>query len=337
MRTLGSQLENQGSTQVNLSERLAKAAMERRRQPEGSAQQVDVATMEPQSTSAFLPDRTPEPISTGRVVAMKMRLPEPTSPETTIDSNEGLPLWQRPFVDVLRDAGLATVTTLPIQPRENEAIEEDLDDVELAQTIPMPGVRMHDADLDDLHVPPLGTSESTGLASASLSSESGHHIDHDHPYSSDQMSIVNLDDVTIDAEIVLDGSSADALLDRWSEDVSADVHHRQERVDGLYQRMVDAEQYPRVTFGPIDLRDEIVLDHAEGPAPLFRSEVATEVAAPLPRVDDEHTCPQCGAKANLDIHDPMRGRIHLSCDSCFKMWQVRVESTVHSDEPFMRD
>jgi hypothetical protein len=41
--------------------------------------------------------------------------------------------------------------------------------------------------------------------------------------------------------------------------------------------------------------------------------------------------------ANLDIHDPMRGRVHLSCDSCFKMWQVRVESTVQSDEPFMRD
>jgi hypothetical protein len=33
----------------------------------------------------------------------------------------------------------------------------------------------------------------------------------------------------------------------------------------------------------------------------------------------------------------MRGRIHLSCDSCFKMWQQRVETTAHSDEPFMRD
>ena len=285
---------------MNLSERLAKAAMERRRQPEASAQQVHVTTMEPQSTSAFLPDRTPDPVDTNRVVAMKMRLPEPASPETTTSSNDGLPLWQRPFVDLIRDTGLATVTSLPIRPRENEAIEEDLDDVELAQTIPMPGIRMHDADLDDLHVPPLGTSESRGLASASLSSESSHHIDHDHNYLSDQMAIVNLDDVTIDAEIVL---------------------------DGLHQRMVDAAQNPRVTFGPIDLRDEIT--------PCV--DIATEVAAPLPRVDDEHTCPQCGTMASLDIHDPMRGRIHLSCDSCFKMWQVRVESTVHSDEPFMRD
>ena len=105
------------------------------------------------------------------------------------------------------------------------------------------------------------------------------------------------------------------LLDRWSQDVSADVQDRQDKVDGLYRRMVDAVQTPRVTFEPIDLRDEIQ----------------------LPRADAEHTCPQCGARARIDIHDPMRGRIHLSCDSCFKMWQQRVESTEQSDEPFMRD
>ncbi|TML06945.1 MAG: hypothetical protein E6G39_20725 [Actinobacteria bacterium] len=57
----------------------------------------------------------------------------------------------------------------------------------------------------------------------------------------------------------------------------------------------------------------------------------------LPCADDEHTCPHCGARASIDIHDPMRGRIHLSCESCFKMWQQQVEQTVHSDEPFMRD
>ena len=323
---------------MNLSERLAKAAMERRRQPEASAQKVHVAITEKQSTSARLPDRTPDPVDSGRVTAMKMRLPEPTSLETTSESSAGLPLWQRPFVDVMRDAGLATVTSLPIQPRRNEPIDEDLDDTELAQTILMPGVWMHDADLEDLHVPPLASAESLGLAGGSLSSEhDSHHIDHDHNYLSDRMAMINLDDVTIDAEIVLEGSSADALLDRWSEGVSADAHDHQERVDSLYQRMVDATQQPRITFGPIDLRDEINLVHAEEPAPLFRSEVAAKVAAPLPRVDDEHTCPQCGARASLDIHDPMRGRIHLSCDSCFKMWQVRVESTVHSDQPFMRD
>ena len=324
---------------MNLSERLAKAAMERRRQPEASAQQVHVAATEPQSTSARLPDRMPDPVDSGRITAMKMRLPEPTSPATTTESSAGLPLWQRPFVDVMRDAGLATVTSLPIRPRENEAIDETLDDdIELAQTIPMPGVWMHDAGLDDLHVPPLASAESLGLAGGSLSSEHvSHRMDHDHNYLSDQMAMINLDDVTVDAEIVLEGSSADALLDRWTAGVSADAHDRQEMVDDLYQRMVDAAQQPRVTFGPIDLRDEINLNHAEEPAPLFRSEVATEVAAPLPRVDDEHNCPQCGAKANIDIHDPMRGRIHLSCDSCFKMWQVRVESTVHSDQPYMSD
>ena len=324
--------------QVNLSERLAKAAMERRRQPEASAPQVHVAATEPQSISARLPDRMPDPVDSGRVTTMKMRLPEPTSPATTTKSSAGLPLWQRPFVDVLRDAGLATVTSLPIKPRGNEEIDEDLDDGELAQAIPMPGVWVHDADLADLHVPPLASSEAHGLASGSLSSEHhGHHVDHDRNYLSDQMAIIDLDDVTIDAEIVLEGSSADALLDRWSAGVSADEHDRQELVDGLYQRMFDATQQLRITFGPIDLRDEIVLDHAEEPAPLFRAEGAFAAEAPLPRIDDEHNCPQCGAKANIDIHDPMRGRIHLSCDSCFKMWQVRVESTVHSDQPFMRD
>jgi len=310
--------------------------MERRRQPEASAQHVHVTSMDSQSTSALLPDRTPDPVDAGRVTAMKMRLPEPTNAETTAESNTGLPLWQRPFDDVMRDAGLATVTSLPVHPRGNDAMDEDLENAELAQTIPMPGVWMHDTDVDDLHVPPLASSESAGLAGGSLSSEHrSHDTDHDHNYLADQMAMINLDDVTIDAEIVLDGSSADALLDRWSEDVSADEHHRQEKVDGLYQRMVDAAQHPRITFGPIDLRDEIVLPAYEEPAPLFRTASAAE--APLARVEDEHICPQCGAKANVDIHDPMRGRVHLSCDACFKMWQVRVESTVHSDEPFMRD
>jgi hypothetical protein len=319
---------------VNLSERLAKAAMERLRQPEASAQHVHVTSMESQSTSALLPDRTPDPVDTGRVTAMKMRLPEPTSSGATSESTAGLPLWQRPFDDVMRDAGLATVTSLPIQPRDNDAIDEDLENVELAQTIPMPGVWMPDTELDDLDVPPLASSESAGLAGGSLSSE--HRTHHtDHKYLSDQVAIINLDDVTIDAETVLEGSSADALLDRWSEDVSADEHDRQERVDGLYQRMVDAAQHPRITSGPIDLRDEIVLPAYEEPAPLSRTEGAAEVT--LARVDDEHVCPQCGAKANVDIHDPVRGRVHLSCDSCFKLWQVRVEPTVHSDEPFMRD
>ena len=86
---------------MNLSERLAKAAMERRRQPEADAQQVHVTTIESQSTSALLPDRTPDPVSSGRVAAMKMLLPVPASPATTTDSNDALPLWQRPFVDVM--------------------------------------------------------------------------------------------------------------------------------------------------------------------------------------------------------------------------------------------
>lgn len=33
-------------------------------------------------------------------------------------------------------------------------------------------------------------------------------------------------------------------------------------------------------------------------------------------------CPRCGDLARLDINDRTRGVLHLSCDGCFKMWQV---------------
>lgn len=324
---------------MNLSERLAKAAMERRRQPEADAPRGHVTPIDSHPSSALLPERSPDPVDSGRIAVMKMRLPEPTSPDTTSASDTGLPLWQRPFIDVMRDAGLATVTSLPIHPRDDDTTDDDLDNAELAKTIPMPGLWMPkstaDADHDKFHMPPLAAAESEGLASGSLRSEhDGHSTDRAHNYLSDQIAMINLDDVAVDAEIILDGPSADVLLDRWSHNVTADEQDRQERLDGLYRRMADAAKQPRVTFGPIDLRDQVVAP-AEDPAPLFRVERPAEVV--LRRVDDEHLCPQCGAAARVDIHDPMRGRIHLSCDSCYKMWQERVESTVQSDQPFMRD
>ncbi|MEO5839168.1 MAG: hypothetical protein ABIQ73_21065 [Acidimicrobiales bacterium] len=299
-------------------------------------------SVDPEPNVALLPDRGEATVDLSRVAVMKMRLPESTSTDTAAEPSTGLPLWQRPFADVMRDARLATVTSLPIQPRNNDTIDDDLDGAELAQTIPMPGIWMPTVGDDDL--PPVASSESHGLAGGALRSEQDGHRHHDHLYLSDQVAMIDLDDVAIDAEIILDGPSADALLDRWLENVIADVDDRQEKVDDLYQRMVDITQHPRITFGPIDLRDEIVLPRAEGaattlsseePAPLFHFETPVEVV--LARVDDEHTCPQCGATARVDIHDPLRGRIHLSCDNCFKMWQERVESTVDSDEPFMRD
>src|SRR4051812_13635663 len=120
---------------VNLSERLAKAAMERRRQPESSASPVYVTPIEYEPRPALLPDRASEPVDAGRVSAMKMRLPDPADAEMASAPDEGLPLWQRPFADVMRDRGLATVTSLPIQPRDDDATDEDLDGAELAQTI----------------------------------------------------------------------------------------------------------------------------------------------------------------------------------------------------------
>jgi transposase-like protein len=38
---------------------------------------------------------------------------------------------------------------------------------------------------------------------------------------------------------------------------------------------------------------------------------------------DAPVCPRCAGPARIDINDRTRGVLHLSCDSCFKMWQVR--------------
>jgi hypothetical protein len=35
----------------------------------------------------------------------------------------------------------------------------------------------------------------------------------------------------------------------------------------------------------------------------------------------ERTCPSCGGEARVDIYDPWRGLLHMSCDACFRMWQ----------------
>lgn len=42
------------------------------------------------------------------------------------------------------------------------------------------------------------------------------------------------------------------------------------------------------------------------------------------------TCAGCGTPANIDIVDRLNGRVHLSCPTCFRMWQdrVRVEQRV---------
>lgn len=35
----------------------------------------------------------------------------------------------------------------------------------------------------------------------------------------------------------------------------------------------------------------------------------------------DRTCPSCGGEARVDIYDPWRGLLHMSCDACFRMWQ----------------
>jgi hypothetical protein len=289
-----------------------------------------------------------------RLEPMKMRLPaEPATPAET----GPLPLWERPLADVLRDDSLATVTPFPFVPRAHDANDDDLADATVAEPIPMRGewvVPSIGVDRDELYVPPLGVFEAQGLAGGVLRAEHDDstmdprtELDFDEvvdaesviDLTEDDELVIDLDDVTIDAEIVepaiaddddalvldldditvdaeiVEPASADALLEQWSAGVSAYTQDRLEKVDGLYKRLVDAAQQPRITFGPLDLRDGTAVSGAAA----------------------EHLCPQCGALARTDIHDPIRGRIHLSCDSCFKMWQEKVESTVSIDEPFMRD
>ena len=49
-------------------------------------------------------------------------------------------------------------------------------------------------------------------------------------------------------------------------------------------------------------------------------------------------CERCGSDARIDIHDPFRGRMHLSCHTCYRMWQVTIEPTIARDDSLrMRD
>jgi hypothetical protein len=43
------------------------------------------------------------------------------------------------------------------------------------------------------------------------------------------------------------------------------------------------------------------------------------------------TCMSCGTPANIDIVDRLNGRVHLSCPSCFRMWQDRVRAERTAD------
>ena len=53
---------------------------------------------------------------------------------------------------------------------------------------------------------------------------------------------------------------------------------------------------------------------------------------------ERHFCEHCGMPARIDIHDQLRGRMHLSCHGCFRMWQIEVAPTFVGDSgPQMRD
>jgi hypothetical protein len=87
------------------------------------------------------------------------------------------------------------------------------------------------------------------------------------------------------------------------------------------------------TTGNIDLRDhDPVTALAPSAAPrkgltrLLRRKAAEAAPAAV------HVCPSCGTQATIDLDDAMRGRLYLSCGPCARMWQVKVEPTIHLDE-----
>ena len=209
-----------------------KAAMERRAQP--GVERATSPSRSDRLAEHDAPDelhatlRPTSPTAAGSCRCRAGRSDE-DAPSRTDQSRRDNDDVHRPAVvattlaDVMREAGLATVTSLPIAPRDDDAIDEDLDGVELAQTIPMPGVwtAYFYRRCRSQRVPRAAASQHPNLWGWLVDRSTPTTIDHstidsdDHRRADGEVTI-NLDDVTIDAEIV-DVSSADALLDRWSQ------------------------------------------------------------------------------------------------------------------------
>lgn len=144
--------------------------------------------------------------------------------------------------------------------------------------------------------------------------------------------------------------SEDAFTYRDANDTPVGALPRREPLDiEPLRRVVDPrfEQYARRHAAPLanepvtapsppeEVRmNRYTLRNAAQPAPMARRRGRKHSRrqkdmAPRPT---QHLCPQCGSVARIDIHDPFRGRLHLSCNVCFKMWQKEIEPTYTASE-----
>ena len=82
------------------------------------------------------------------------------------------------------------------------------------------------------------------------------------------------------------------------------------------------EEEPEGLFAPITIEVQATALHlvAEGPADL------TE----LPEGEPASHCPNCKARGHLDMVDLVGHTVHLTCEACGTMWQVRhsVDQTI---------
>lgn len=113
-------------------------------------------------------------------------------------------------------------------------------------------------------------------------------------------------------------------------------------------RFADAEPTPAVAGPQLFARPaaDVATAGAAAPATTERASIPPRPTLGMRRLRAKsqgrtvpvHECPGCGAAARVDIHDPFRGRMHLSCPSCYRMWQEEFTPVGHDDESaLMRD
>lgn len=142
-------------------------------------------------------------------------------------------------------------------------------------------------------------------------------------------------------------------LESWTERTLSDERARQAQLDSLYE-IIAAERVQRGLPGtePHERRGDttpfskIRLAHSAKQATVEERPTSRLAKARPTLADLRHEvkpgasreCPACGAPARIDIHDPVRGRMHLSCNSCYKMWQEHTDAVENAHESItMRD
>ena len=141
----------------------------------------------------------------------------------------------------------------------------------------------------------------------------------------------------VEAVIYLDGApSAPADLEALPRRKRIDREPVQREIDPRFEQYARRIVQPLAGLEPVTYEPQLQLQEesmnryatrtASPPAPMMRRR-GRKRARKLKNAAPQgvpHLCPQCGSIARIDIHDPFRGRLHLSCNACFKMWQKEI-------------